>query len=51
LNPLAGLPGANFVTNGIELAEQLKTPSLTEIDKDFFCLDEDLNRWKGLLKE
>lgn len=50
LNPLTGLSGFRFVTNGRELCEQLKNPQLVEIPKDYFFLDEDLKLWKELLE-
>ena len=49
LNPLAGLPGFHFVTNGPELSEQLKNPQLAEIPEDYFFLNEDLKLWKEQL--
>ena len=50
LNPLAGLPGVNFVTNSSDLVEQLKNPFPVIVDDHFFTLDEDLKLWKDLLQ-
>jgi len=50
LNPLAGLPGACFVTCGSDLVEQLKNPQLVDIPEDYFFLDENLRNWKNLLR-
>jgi surface carbohydrate biosynthesis protein (TIGR04326 family) len=50
LNPLTGLPGFSFVTNGREFCEQLKNPQLVEIPEDYFFLDENLKLWKELLE-
>ena len=51
LNPLAGLPRFRFVTNGLELLEQLKKPQLVEIPEDYFFLNEDLELWKKQLQD
>ena len=50
LNPLLGLSGSHFITNGDELSVQLKTPNLVAVDEDFFFLDESLKLWKDLLQ-
>ena len=50
LNPLTGLPGVRFVTNGPELSEQLENPQLAEIPEDYFFLGDDLKLWEALLQ-
>jgi len=50
LNPLAGLARFRFVTNGLELLEQLKNPQLAEIPEDYFFLNENLELWKKQLQ-
>ena len=50
LNPLAGLPGFCFATDGRELNEQFKNPQLVKIPEGYFFLDEELKLWKDLLR-
>ena len=50
LNPLAGLPGVNFVVNGADLSEQLKTPKLVQVPEDYFFFSENLELWEALLR-
>lgn len=51
LSPLHGLKGVEYVTNPMELAEVLQNVRKLDgvIIEPYFCLDNDLPRWKKLL--
>lgn len=51
MSPLRGLEGVAFVTGSDDLARALceAAKGKGRSDKDFYCLDKALGRWKGLL--
>jgi surface carbohydrate biosynthesis protein (TIGR04326 family) len=49
LNPLYGVPGAEYISSGGMLAEKLENPKRINIPNNFYGLDGDLPLWRKLL--